>query len=90
LKANVSAEYISVEGKVVGDLAGSASVVVNDGANVKGNINCPKVTLRDMTGKTKSQAESPEKAAKASESRQKKASGNDDKAEPVAKKSASA
>lgn len=99
LKANVSAEYISVEGKVVGDLAGTASVVVNDGANVKGNISCPKVTLRDgavfngkidMSGKGKSQAESPEKAAKASEARQKKASGNDDKAEPVAKKSASA
>lgn len=99
LKAKVSAEYISVEGKVVGDLAGTASVVVSEGANVKGNINCPKVVLRDgaifngkidMTGKQQPQVNSPDKATTANEPRQKKASNDGDKADLADKKSASA
>lgn len=99
LKANVSAEYISVDGKVAGNLSGTKSVVVNEGADVKGNINCPKVTLRDgavfngkidMSGKQKPQAKSPDKAAAANEPQQKKASNDGDTAELVEKKSASA
>lgn len=99
LKANVSAEYISVDGKVAGNLTGSKSVVVNDGADVKGNINCPKVTLRDgavfngkidMTGQQKPQVKSPDKAATANESQKKKASNDGDSADLVEKKSASA
>lgn len=99
LKANVSAEYISVEGKVVGDLAGTASVVVNEGANVKGNIVCPKVTLRDgavfngkidMTEKKQPKASSADKPAKASESRQKKATSDNSEADLADRKSASA
>ena len=70
LKANVKAEYISIEGKVDGDLAGSKSVVVKESANVSGNIYSPTVTLRegatfngkiDMSGKEQPQAEAPEK-----------------------------
>ena len=99
LKANVSAEYISVDGKVAGNLSGTKSVVVNDGADVKGNINCPKVTLRDgavfngkidMTGKQKSLAKSPDKSAAVSKPPQKKASDDGNPAELVQKKSASA
>ena len=76
LKANVKAEYISVEGKVDGDLSGSKAVVVKDGADVKGNIFSPTVTLRegatfngsiDMTGKEQPVAKAPEKKASASE-----------------------
>ena len=99
LKANVSAEYISVEGKVVGDLAATASVMVNEGANVKGNINCPKVRLRDgavfngkidMTGKQQPQVNAPDKVASANETPQKKASDAGEKVDLAAKKSASA
>jgi len=80
LKANVKAEYISVEGKVDGDLAGSKSVVVKEGADVKGNIFSPTVTLRegatfngsiDMTGKEQPAAKAPEKAAANDESSRK-------------------
>lgn len=72
VKANVKAEYISVEGKVNGDLAGSKSVVVKEGADVKGNIYSPTVTLRegatfngsiDMTGKELPAAKAPEAKA---------------------------
>ena len=60
LKADVSAEYIAIEGEVRGDLVGSKSVVVRDSANVDGNIHSPVVTLLegakfngsiDMSGK---------------------------------------
>ena len=75
IKANVKAEYISIEGKVSGDLIGSKSVVVKEGANVEGNISSPTVTLRegatfngniDMTGKAQAQTSSPDKEARAS------------------------
>ena len=68
VKANVKAEYISVEGAVSGDLSGAKSVVVKEGADVKGNIYSPTVTLRegatfngsiDMTGKEMPAAKSP-------------------------------
>ena len=74
LKANVSAEYIAIDGNVVGDLAGTKSVVVSKGADVTGNIYSPIVTLRegatfngsiDMTGKAKADAGS--KKAQASD-----------------------
>lgn len=99
LKADVSAEYISVDGKVAGNLVGTKSVVVNEGADVKGNINCPKVTLRegalfngkiDMSGKQKPDVKSPEKAAAAEKPQQKKVADDGDKAEVVEKKAASA
>ena len=78
LKANVKAEYISVEGRVDGDLAGSKSVVVKEGADVKGNIYSPTVTLRegatfngsiDMSGKEMPEARTPD--TKASEDKPK-------------------
>ncbi len=79
LKANVKAEYISVEGKVDGDLAGSKSVVVKEGADVKGNIYSPTVTLRegatfngsiDMSGSELPAAKAPEKSASEKPSKQ--------------------
>jgi len=78
VKADVKAEYISVEGKVDGDLAGSKAVVVKEGADVQGNIFSPTVTLRegatfngsiDMTGKEQPKANAPEKQAKADDNR---------------------
>jgi len=47
LSANVSAEYVAVEGNIEGDIEGSKSVVVSKGADVKGNIFSPVVTLRE-------------------------------------------
>ena len=99
LKANVNAEYISVEGKVVGDLVGTASVIVNEGADVKGNINCPKVTLRDgavfngnidMTGKQQSELISTKKDSMTNESRQKTVTNDGDKIKAADKKSVNA
>ncbi|MEM9172675.1 MAG: polymer-forming cytoskeletal protein [Pseudomonadota bacterium] len=61
LKANVTAEYVSIDGNVVGDIGGSKSVIVSEGADVTGNIFSPVVTLRegakfngkiDMSGKS--------------------------------------
>lgn len=61
LNANVTAEYIAIDGNVVGDIGGSKSVVVSAGADVNGNIYSPVVTLRegakfngkiDMSGKS--------------------------------------
>ena len=97
LKANVSAEYISVEGTVVGDMDGSKSVVVSKGANVTGNIYSPVVTLRegasfngsiDMTGKSSADAGS--KKVAASEEPPKKAANDDSKAGGDTKKPATA
>ena len=65
VKANVTAEYISVEGKVKGDLTGNSSVKVHEGAEIEGNIYSPSVSLLegamfngsvDMTGRSKSQS----------------------------------
>ena len=98
LKANVKAEYISVEGKVGGDLTGSTSVVVKDGADVKGNIFSPTVTLRegatfngsiDMTGQEQPAAKAPEKAARKSEKPPKQDNDVADSDDTDAKKSAS-
>jgi len=61
LNANVTAEYIAIDGNVNGDIGGSKSVVVSAGADVNGNIYSPVVTLRvgakfngsiDMSGNT--------------------------------------
>lgn len=61
LNANVTAEYVAIDGNVNGDIGGSKSVVVSAGADVNGNIYSPVVTLRegakfngkiDMSGKT--------------------------------------
>ena len=98
LKANVKAEYISVEGRVNGDLEGSKSVVVKEGADVKGNIFSPTVTLRegatfngsiDMTGKEQPAAKAPEKDASASEKSSKRDNEVDDTDDTDGKKSAS-
>lgn len=68
VKANIEAEFICVEGQVNGDLQGSKSVVVKDTANIDGNIYSPTVSLLegskfngkiDMSGKERSQAETP-------------------------------
>ena len=88
LDANVTAEYVSIDGNVVGDIEGSKSVVVSKGADVKGNIFSPNVTLRegavfngsiDMSGEARSASNSPNQP----ESKSKKS-----KAEPVAGKDA--
>jgi cytoskeletal protein CcmA (bactofilin family) len=60
VKADIKAEFIAVEGQVVGDLTGSKSVVIKDTADIKGNIYSPTVSLHEgstfngkinMTGK---------------------------------------
>ena len=87
-----------MEGKVDGDLAGSKSVVVIEGADVKGNIYSPTVTLRegatvngsiDMTGKEQPAAKAPEKDVSAKEARSEQDSPAVDKDESGNKKSAS-
>jgi len=79
LNANVKAEFITVEGKVDGDLSAGNAVVVKEGADVKGNIFSPTVTLHegstfngsiDMSGKEQPMASAPEKEAKPAESKQ--------------------
>ncbi|MDH4110239.1 MAG: polymer-forming cytoskeletal protein [Gammaproteobacteria bacterium] len=45
VKADVTAEYIVVEGRVDGDLKGSKCVKVRESAKVNGNIISPKVSL---------------------------------------------
>lgn len=66
LKASVEADFVSVEGEVNGDITGTTSVVVLEGANVEGNIFSPAVTLRegatfngkiDMSGKATARKE---------------------------------
>ena len=95
LNANVTAEYVAIDGNVVGDIGGSKSVIVSEGADVTGNIFSPVVTLRegatfngsiDMSGKApaatgkKRSTPAPTKAAAAAE----------DKPSDDSKKSASA
>ncbi|MEM9688909.1 MAG: polymer-forming cytoskeletal protein [Pseudomonadota bacterium] len=45
VKADVSAEYIAVEGRVEGDLRGSKCVKVRVSAKINGNIVSPNVSL---------------------------------------------
>ena len=45
VKADVSAEYIAVEGRVEGDLRGSKCVKVRVSAKIDGNIVSPNVSL---------------------------------------------
>lgn len=45
VRADIEAEYITVEGKVQGDLRGSKSVMVYNTADIKGNIISPTVSL---------------------------------------------
>lgn len=45
VKADVSAEYIVVEGRVQGDLKGSKCVKVRESAKINGNIVSPKISL---------------------------------------------
>lgn len=96
IKANVKAEYISIEGSVDGDLSGSKAVVVKEGADVKGNIFSPTVTLRegssfngsiDMTGKERADVNAPEKAAEASDDQSKARTTSIDKPETSDNKS---
>lgn len=96
VKANVKAEYISIEGSVNGDLSGSKAVVVKESADVKGNIFSPTVTLRegstfngsiDMTGKERTDASTPEKAASANDDQSKSKSVAADKPESSDNKS---
>ena len=69
VKADITAEFIEVEGKVRGDLKSSKSVVIKHTAYVEGNIFSPTVSLLegstfngkiDMTGKEPVQVSSPE------------------------------
>ena len=45
VKADVTAEYIAVEGRVQGDLKGSKCVKIRETARIDGNIVSPKVSL---------------------------------------------
>ncbi len=106
IKANVKAEYICIEGKVNGDLSGSKAIVVKEGADVKGNIFSPTVTLHegsafngsiDMTGKERPVANSPENIAETNNNRSKskavdtdKPDASDNKSKRDKKRSASA
>ena len=45
IKADVSAEYIVVEGKVEGDLAGGKCVKIRETAKIDGNVVSPNVSL---------------------------------------------
>ncbi|MEM6483659.1 MAG: polymer-forming cytoskeletal protein [Pseudomonadota bacterium] len=74
LNANITAEYVAIDGNVTGDIGGSKSVVVSAGADVNGNIYSPVVTLRegakfngkiDMSGRTAAPA-SKKKSSRAS------------------------
>ena len=98
LKADVKAEYISVEGKVNGDLTGSKAVVVKEGADVRGNIFSPTVTLRegatfngniDMTGKELPETKAPKKDVTASEDAPKQNADVAEKSSSDGKKSSS-
>ena len=82
VKADIKAEYITVEGKVKGDISGSKSVVVMDSGNVNGNIFSPTVSLVegstfngsiDMTGKGQAEQQRPEPAAKVEDAKTKEA-----------------
>jgi len=44
---NIHARVIHVEGEINGDLFASESVIVHRSGCVRGNINCPRVTLED-------------------------------------------
>lgn len=96
LKANVKAEYICIEGRVNGDLSGSKAVVVRDGADVKGNIFSPTVTLHegstfngsiDMTGKEQPVVSAPENTAEVDDNRSKRKASDTDKADTPDNKS---
>lgn len=74
IKADVTAEYIAVEGTVKGDLQSSQSVTIHESADIDGNIFSPTVSLLegatfngtiDMTGKRAAQSASAEKSADA-------------------------
>ncbi len=47
VSATVHARVINVEGKVEGDMHGEEQVVLHRSANVRGNIQAPRVTLED-------------------------------------------
>ena len=47
VSATVHARVIDVEGKVEGDIHGDEQVVLHRSANVRGNIQSPRVTLED-------------------------------------------
>lgn len=47
LNANISANVVSVEGMVKGDISGAEKVVISKTGNVLGNIQSPRVTLED-------------------------------------------
>ena len=45
VKANVKAQYITVEGNVEGDLFGTKAVLVRESGDIRGNIYSPTVSL---------------------------------------------
>jgi cytoskeletal protein CcmA (bactofilin family) len=47
IKGNIHAGIILVEGSVTGDICASQSVVISASGNIMGNIESPRVTLRD-------------------------------------------
>jgi cytoskeletal protein CcmA (bactofilin family) len=45
--ADIQAQSVKVQGKVIGDITGIESVVIAKSGNVRGNIVAPRVTLED-------------------------------------------
>lgn len=90
IKADVTAEYIAVEGSVIGDLKSSQSVTIHESADIDGNIYSPTVSLLegakfngtiDMSGKAQAQPASADKS---------EAPGTEAGERPSSKRSASA
>lgn len=96
VKADVSAEYIAVEGRVEGDLKGTKSVKVRVTAEIDGNIVSPKVALVegaqfngkiDMDSDPAAAGQSPTKRNEAAKS---EAVSSDEAPKPPKSKSAAA
>jgi cytoskeletal protein CcmA (bactofilin family) len=47
IKADIHANYVIVEGEVIGNLYATEAVIVESGARVRGDIFAPRVTLKD-------------------------------------------
>ena len=47
VKANITARRVMIQGKLVGDVHASESIIIEASANVQGNMFAPKVSLKD-------------------------------------------
>jgi cytoskeletal protein CcmA (bactofilin family) len=47
LKADITANVVSIEGSVTGNISGLENVIITSTGNVLGNIECPRVSLED-------------------------------------------